>query len=237
MFSPDDFRNQISDFILLQEVGSGKFGKVFKMKSKINGQIYAVKSLQKTKNINKYKSQIRDLMREQLIQSNVDHPNIVHLYGDFEDNEFYYLVSEFFDGISLEKFIKKNNNSFNENLIINIFKQILEGLVYLHGKNIIHRDITPDNILIDNNKNIKITDFGLSAILRGHGILRLKFSRVGRPDYSCPEIINSQKYDFKCDIFSLGYTIYFLMNRQLPSYTSFDNINQIANRKKIGTNS
>ena len=218
-FTINSIGNKFTDFIQLNTIGSGSFGIVYKMKSKINGQIYAVKQLKKPNNEN----DLKNFLRETEIQSKLYHPNIVHLYNNFNDNYYCYLVSEFVDGIDLEKLISQNNYYLNENLIINIFKQILNGLVYLHGNNIIHRDLKPDNILIDSNNNIKIADFGLSALEGIIGVLGSNCTRVGRPDYSCPEIINNKKYDYKCDIFSLGYTIYYLMNHKLPSITEFKN--------------
>ena len=221
------FGNKITDFTKIEEIGKGNFGTVLKMKSNIDGQIYAIKQINKKIS----KADLIHLYREIKIQNMLKHPNIIHLFGYFEDNHSIYLVFEFFEGINLKVFFQQKNYYLCENLIINIFEKILEGLVYLHGNNIIHRDITPDNILIDYNNNIiKIIDFGLSVIEGGNLILRFNCSKVGRKDFCCPEIINNQKYDFKCDIFSLGYTIYYLMNGQLPSKTIFNNDNDVMRK-------
>ena len=152
----------------------------------------------------------------------LNHPNIVRLFNCFEDYNNYYFCSEFIDGNNLETFIKKykdNLSHIEEKLIIHIFKQILNGLIYLHSKNIMHRDIKPDNILIDENNNIKITDFGISACCGGDDIEKDLISDktiVGPKKYVSPEIKEGREYDLKCDIFSLGYTMYFLMNFSLP---------------------
>ena len=199
----DQIGNHFSDFIKLDYLGNGQFGHVYKMKSKLNGQIYAVKQVLIPNGKNK------SLMREECIMGSISHPNIVHLYKTFEDNYNCYFVSELIQGQNLEKFVKnfqeKNPNQYiNQSLVIKIFKQILTGLKYLHDKGIMHRDIKPDNILIDANNNIKITDFGISALYKqGYDFLSSGYSRVGRRDYVCPEIINGQHYDYKCDIFSL----------------------------------
>ena len=94
-----------------------------------------------------------------------------------------------------------------------------------------HRDIKPDNILIDANNNIKITDFGISALYKqGYDFLSSGNTRVRRPDYVCPEIIKGQHYDYKCDIFSLGYTMYYIMNFELPAKTFFNEEDQQVKR-------
>ena len=224
--------NKISDFENLGLLGKGKFGAVYKMKSKFNNKIYAVKWLKKPED----KEDEKNLKREKFIMSQISHYNIVNLYRCFEDYNYTYFVSELIQGVDLEKYLIKFNTNYpnghiEQYLIIYIFKEILLGLKYLHENGILHRDIKPDNILISNNNSIKITDFGISALYRnGYGIFSYGCSIVGRPDYVCPEIINRVPYDYKCDIFSLGYTIYYMMNFHLPTFTQFDEVQQSVKR-------
>ena len=240
-----NFGSNINDFIDLGEapLGEGYFALVKKMKSKINNLCYAIKIIPKSK-VKKEKH----IVREKIFQKLINHKNIVKLYGNFEDQENYYLVLEYVENDSLQKKIDKHINSFNnknielirEDLVINIFKQIIDALEYLHSINIMHRDIKPDNILFDKFNNIKITDFGLSAILKqswedffldpnlysGH-------TSLGHKDYSAPEMAAGEdSYDFKCDIFSLGLTIFYLMTFKLPFYSYIDNENRLI-RKHI----
>ena len=221
--------NKISDFIQIKSLDMGHFSPVYQMKSKLNNQFYAVKFVE----IPKDKNEKIKIEREKIIMSSISHPYIVNLYCTFYDNNYYYFVYEFFEGTNLENFVKnyqKNNPNghISQQLIISIFKQILLGLNYLHGKGILHRDLKADTILIDKNNNIKITGFDISAVFQQNcGILSTHFTQVGRPDYVCPEIINCQPYDFKCDIFSLGYTMFFVMNYYLPTKTQFFGNEQI----------
>ena len=229
----------ISDFIEIEKLGEGHFGIVKKMQYKGNNQIYAVKFLPK---INTNSQDIKNIFREVNIMPKLNHKNIVKLYAYFEDNIYNYFVYELVQGCNLEKYVEKltNNNMKNygnryathieQSLLINIFKQILSGLLYLHSNFIFHRDIKPDNILIDNDNNIKITDFGLSALYVKGFPLSSNGTVVGREDYAAPEVKNNQPYDYKCDIFSLGLTFYYLMN--LESSPNHNN-NNLYNKNLV----
>ena len=211
--------NKISDFTELEKLGQGKFATSYKMKSNINNKLYTVKEITIKDKINPI-----NLTREIEIQRNLYHPNIARLLTYFDEgNNKTYLVFEYFEGTNLQNYAK-NHNNIDEKLIIHIMKHVLYGLHYLHSNNIMHRDIKPDNILMNSNYDIKIIDFGISAMIGDHkifGDLATNFTQIGRPDYLCPEILNdTKKYDQKCDIFSLGYTIYYLMNHRLPSETN-----------------
>ena len=133
------------------------------------------------------------------------------------------------------KFNYNNANipPFQQDFVIRIFKDILNGLKYLHINNIIHRDIKPDNILLDENLTAKITDFGISAFYNDFNIndnntLFMNHTKIGDKDYLCPEIIQNKHYDFKNDIFSLGLTMFYMMSFVLPFTSSIEN-----NSKKI----
>ena len=202
--------SNINDFINL---GDGYSYNEKKMQSLLNNQIYMVKIIKKTP---KYYDNIK-LYRERVITSHIFHNNIVNSYTSFEDNENCYIVSEFFQGRNLKNLViskqRDNMNNFGEDNanylsqyeIICIFEQILSGLIYLHQNKIFHRDIRPENILIDSYNNVKINNFELSAIYeKGFDRLSSGKTMIGSSGYVCPEILANKEYDFKCDIFSLG---------------------------------
>ena len=137
----------------------------------------------------------------------------------------------FVDGIIMkeneadQQRIRDNFKPLDQKIIIKIFKQLLSGIKYLHSKSIIHRDIKPDNVLLDENNNVKISDFGLAAIVRDENLENLNkdddlFSGgtfVGHFKYVCPEMLYGDKsYNYQADIFSLGLTMLTLMSFKNP---------------------
>ena len=217
---------KLSNFDISNElIGKGNFGSVIKCRSKIDNKYYAIKQLIKN-SLNQTK-----FIRETEILKNLSHNNVVKYFGYFEENNNYYLVFEFAQNGSLNDYINNYKMKFNYNnanippfqqdFVIRIFKDILNGLKYLHSNNIIHRDIKPENILLDENLTAKITDFGISAFynnfnLNDNNTLFMNNSTIGDKDFLCPEIIQNKPYDFKNDIFSLGLTMFYMMSFTLP---------------------
>ena len=234
-------------------LGKGNFGYVEKMRSILNSSIYAIKKLY----INDAKFNEVDFLRETEIMINLNHPNIVKLYGYFLDYEnnikfsqiyqkeisfeekfqyvpVYCIVLEYVENGSLDNFNKSykakylNPNNYvpiDQSFILKIFRQLISALSYLCNKRIMHRDIKLDNILLDKNYNIKISDFGISALfmeqhpenINKEEYLFSKFTQVGRTDFSPEEILEARKYyDYRVDIFSLGLTILCLMSKNNP---------------------
>ena len=147
--------------------------------------------------------------------------NNVNIPKGIKEIEIYCLVLEFVPIGSLEDYNKKNKKPISQDFIIKIFKQILNALKYLHGKKIMHRDIKLDNILLDENNNAKISDFGISAVYddgnnQNQGPkseLISNYTAAGRIDFISPEIERGEKYDFRTDIYSLGLTMLCLMSK------------------------
>ena len=152
-------------YTVIKEIGSGSYGRVYKVKNKTTGDIRACKQLTKGKiaNAEKFKLEI-DL----LIQ--MDHPNIIKLYEVFEDQRYVYLIMEECVGGELfERIIQKiqAKKLFSEREAAHIFEQLMSAVSYCHGQNICHRDLKPENLLMLNTKDdspLKVIDFGLSKI-------------------------------------------------------------------------
>ena len=227
----------LNDFVFITAIMRGSFNNIYKVKYKKNGQIYAMKQYDK-KQINKtYEIQYK---REKSILYELTkkgYPTIAKLYADFEDGDTINLIQEYAEGITLNK-LRGNENEqgyISQHLIINILTQLLETLEFLHDKcHIMHRDIKPDNIMIQNNNQIKLLDFGLSAYLENENEeLVSRKSLVGEIRYVAPEILfkrNNLNYDYKVDIFSLGFTMYSLMN---PSNNANANLPKITQRSNF----
>ena len=232
---------QLSDFYIEKTIGKGEFGKIYKVKHLKTNLILSLKEI--IPNNEEPEMQRVCLDREISIMNDIlkaqdFHPNIMKYYGNFTENDEVYLILEYIDGENLLEFSKRfsiQNKYINQNLIIIILKGIINGLSYLFEKKIIHRDITLNNIMIDNKYNIKITDFGISANYKMNNLQKYKNSQnqvnnksdnytvIGKAKYFSPEIfkaysqdIRRTKYDFKADIYSLGVTMFYLMTFQFP---------------------
>ena len=237
--SLDDFKFDPRKDIL----GGGCSGIIFKVLFKKDGKYYALKKIEEKSNDEK---QDKSIKREYHIMTNSFHPNIERCYGGFKqlfpfNNRIcYFFVLELIKGQNLTQLINSYISKsiiINQELIIKIFKDITNGLAYLHKMGILHRDLSTDNIMLDEEHNIfKITDFGISAYYqdnkKGLGkTLIFGKSCVGRQDYVSPEIYKAyiQKidpiYDFKTDIYSLGVVMFNLMTFKFPSALQKRNLN------------
>ena len=218
--NPNHFTTPISmsDFEILAEIEKGEYGCVRKAIYKKTGKIYSIKNTNQSYFFNSNEREI-DFLREikilyDLTQRN--HPHIIKLFANFDDMQNRYLVFEFFDGTSLETLRGFQNRYIDEELFIHILTQLLETLQFLHDEcKVIHRDIKPDNIYLGMDNSIKLLEFRFAAYIENpNNILVSKNSFKGPLRYAPPEIImiKPRIYDYKIDIFSLGYTMYSVMN-------------------------
>ena len=201
---------QISDFKILKELGSGTFAKVLLVEHKKTNAHYALKVIDKQKKFNQQEK--NNFLREVEIMYKIHHPNIVKLYGHFEDNKNCYLLMEYIDGGELFSYIPEEDSmpKLSNQQIASIIKDIISATYYIHNMNpqIIHRDIKPENILINSNMRAKLTDFGWSAYIQPGDV---RNSVCGTPIYMAPEMINRTGHDEKIDIWSIGVLLFELL--------------------------
>jgi aurora kinase len=205
---------KIEDFTLLKELGSGSFGRVLLAEHKRTKARYALKAIDK-----RLKDNIEEkdyFRREMEIMYKIDHPNIVKLFGHFEDNTYCYFLMEYIPKGNLFHYIPVNGKpKINTQTAVSLLKDVISALYYLHHMSppIIHRDIKPENILIDDQMRAKLSDFGWSTYLRGN------FKRTticGTPLYLAPEIIDNIGHDEKVDIWCVGVLMFELLTGKAP---------------------
>ena len=188
-----------TEFDLIELVGQGNYGRVYKAMHKKTGKIYSAKIayIEKTNEVESFKKEIN-------ILSQCNNQYIVHYYGSYIKGHQIWIILEFCDGGSLYELIKILPRNLNEEEIASLVFMILKGLIFLHENKKIHRDIKTENILLTHKGIAKLADFGVSTQLM-HSFSK-KITKIGTPFYMSPEVILQNKYDYKCDIWSLGIT-------------------------------
>jgi len=202
---------QISHYKILEKLGEGGMGVVYKAQDTSLNRLVALKFLppqltQVEENRNRF-------IVEAQAASALDHVNIcnIHEINEGPDGQRFICMA-YYQGDSLRQKIKQGPIPLDE--AVNILIQIARGLEAAHSENIIHRDVKPGNIIITNKGEIKIVDFGL-AKLAGSEMTRTTTSR-GTAAYMCPEQIRGQKFDHRCDIWALGVVFYEMLTGHLP---------------------
>jgi len=205
----------IDDFIKLKVVGKGAFGKVYLVKKKDNDQVFAMKMLNK-KEI-KERDEIEHTLAEKSVLSKVKHPFLAGLYYSFQSDNNLYFVMDFINGGELFHHLSIEG-SFSEDRAKFYAAEILLGLEYLHNTGVIYRDLKPENLLLNYQGHVIITDFGLSK----EGLDPSKTTKTfcGTPEYLAPEIIKGEDYSFAVDWWSLGTLLFEMINGLPPFYVS-----------------
>ena len=209
------------NYKIINKLGKGSFGSVYKVKNKITGEIRAMKIIRNTSINDSNGEANKKFLKEIQVLKELEHPNIIKIFEYYIDNKYHYIITELLTGGELYETIIQFQK-FNEKNAAYIMKQILSALNYLHSKGIVHRDIKPENILVQNNNkknknwideiHIKLIDFGASNFFKENEILTLK---VGSPYYIAPEVLN-KSYNEKCDIWSAGVVLYVLLTGNFP---------------------
>lgn len=195
----------LNEFVFIEEIGEGTYGKVYKTQRKNKQQVFAIKFL-KQSYINNETAKSR-LIREYEILKKIDHPNIVKAYDIHIDKNICFIEMEFINGISSDKVINKSG-PFTPKEVCNIGIQICHALECIHNKGIIHRDIKPENIIITDS-GIVLTDFGLGLFLNS-GRITHEGDFIGSIETVAPEQLNNEYIGVESDIYSLGATLFHL---------------------------
>ena len=192
----------LDDFKTLKILGKGSFGKVYLVKNINTDKIYAMKVLDKQFVVQK--KQISHTKTERIALEKLKHPFIVKLRYAFQDIKNLYFITEFLPGGELFFHLRKNSG-YKEKEVKFYMSQVLLALEFMHNNNYIYRDLKPENIMIDREGNIKLTDFGLSKIMKPN---ETTHTMCGTAEYLAPEILFGQGYDKTCDWFSFGVVIF-----------------------------
>ena len=205
---------KLKDFDMIKELGVGSFGRVILVSHKKTKAQYAIKAIDKR---NKTNIEEKPYFRRELeVMYKIHHPNVVKLFGHFEDDKFCYFLMEYIGKGNVYNLITKDiKKRLSTQMVASVIKDVISAVFFLHNMDppIIHRDIKPENVLLTDNMIAKLTDFGWSNYIEEDEVRK---TVCGTPIYLAPEIIKQQGHDEKVDIWCIGVLLFELITGHVP---------------------
>jgi eukaryotic-like serine/threonine-protein kinase len=202
----------LGQYKILESLGQGGMGAIYKAIQVPLDRIVALKVL--PPNLSHNEEFTKRFETEAKAISLLQHQNIVSVYDYGEENGVKFFAMQFIEGEDLGKYIQ-HKKSIAVPIVIDYAKQICRGLRYAHTMNVIHRDIKPQNVLVDKNNVCHITDFGIAKIFQSAS-LTITGMAVGTPEYMSPEQAEGGELDAQTDIYSVGIVMYELLTKRPP---------------------
>lgn len=209
------FGEKIQDYELLEHLGKGGFAHVYRARCSRTGLFVAIKMIDKA--LMASAGMIGRVRQEVTIHSRLKHPAILELYTFFEDAHYVYLVLELAHNGELAKHFKLGTCGLSEKAAADILRQVVGGVLYLHTHNIIHRDLSLNNLLLTKDLHVKIADFGLATQLNGPDEKHV--TMCGTPNYISPEVASRELHGLPADVWGLGCMLYTLLVGSPPFHT------------------
>jgi serine/threonine-protein kinase len=204
---PDEIAGR---YQIVQKLGAGAFGTVYKAKDRILGRMVAIKTI-RLEGLAAAGASLDELVnrfkREAMVSAQLKHPNIVTIYDIGESNGTSYLAMEFIDGVGLDRMIAAAGRLPVERAA-SLAGQVADGLDFAHRHNVVHRDIKPANIMVEAGDRVKVTDFGIARVIDSVENLTATGSLLGTPSYMSPEQARGSALDGRSDLFAVGCILY-----------------------------
>ncbi|XP_072128102.1 serine/threonine-protein kinase 36 isoform X2 [Mobula birostris] len=203
----------LKDYHVLNLIGEGSFGRVYKGRRKFSGQVVALKFIPK---VGRSEKELRCLQREIDIMRGLRHPNVIQLLDSFHTDQEVVVVTEYAEGELFQ--VLEDDGSLSEEQVQEIAGQLVSALYYLHSHRVLHRDLKPQNVLIGKGGILKLCDFGFARAMSQQTLVLTSIK--GTPLYMSPELVEERPYDHTADLWSLGCILYELFVGTPPFYTS-----------------
>ncbi|CAD8043716.1 unnamed protein product [Paramecium primaurelia] len=191
---------KLTDYEILQTLGTGSFGRVRLAKNKETGEYVALKMLKKAEILRL--KQVDHIISENTILSNISHPFLIKMLGFTQDERYLYFLLEYVQGGELFTYLRNKGKLENDEAVF-YASQVVLMFEYLHSKNIVYRDLKPENLLIGSDGYLKLTDFGFAKQVEGR-----TYTLCGTPEYLAPEILLNKGHGKPVDWWCLGILIY-----------------------------